>query len=198
MLFRSVNMTGGQDDLVFDGDSILVDAAGEVLMRTKQFEDQLALHDLTLPLRTSNPDVVITEDNVATEGTMHGGIAQRKDDLAEIWEALKAGLRDYVNKNGFKSVVLGLSGGIDSAIVASIAVDALGADKVYGVGLPSKYSSDHSISDAEDLAARTGLNWRIVPIEPMVNEFVNNLGLTGLAEENVQARVRGKIGRAHV
>ena len=186
-----VNMTGGQDDLVFDGDSILVDANGDLLMRTKQFEDQLAIHDLTLPLATSNPDVVITQENLKVDGTMHGGIAQRKDDLAEIWEALKAGLRDYVGKNGFKSVVLGLSGGIDSALVASIAVDALGPEKVFGVALPSKYSSEHSISDAEDLARRTGLNFRIVPIETMVHEFVSNLELTGLAEENVQARVRG-------
>ena len=186
-----VNMVGAQDDLVFDGDSIVVDATGEVLMRTKQFEDQLAIHDMTLPLLTSNPDVIITEHNVKIEGTMHGGIAQRKDDLAEIWEALKSGLRDYVRKNGFKSVVLGLSGGIDSALVASIAVDALGAENVHAVALPSKYSSEHSISDAEDLARRTGLNFRIVPIDPIVNEFVSNLSLTGLAEENVQARVRG-------
>ena len=186
-----VNMVGAQDDLVFDGDSIVVDAVGEVLMRTKQFEDQLAIHDLTLPLRTSNPDVIISDESVKIEGTMHGGISQRKDDLAEIWEALKSGLRDYVRKNGFKSVVLGLSGGIDSALVASIAVDALGAENVYAIALPSKYSSEHSISDAEDLARRTGLNFRIVPIVPMVNEFVSNLSLTGLAEENVQARVRG-------
>ena len=186
-----VNMTGGQDDLVFDGDSILVDANGELLMRTKQFEEQLAIHDLTLPIASSNPDVTISEESGKIEGTMHGGIAQRKDDLAEIWEALKVGLRDYVAKNGFKSVVLGLSGGIDSALVASIAVDALGADKVYAIALPSKYSSEHSIADAEDLARRTGLNFRIIPIEPMVHEFISNLELTGLAEENVQARVRG-------
>ena len=186
-----VNMTGGQDDLVFDGDSIIVDSQGEVLMRTKQFEEQLAIHDLALPLGTSNPDVVITKADIKADGLMHGGIAQRKDDLAEIWEALKVGLRDYVAKNGFKSVVLGLSGGIDSALVASIAVDALGADKVFGIALPSKYSSEHSIADAEELARRTGLNFRIIPIEPMVHEFVANLELTGLAEENVQARVRG-------
>jgi NAD+ synthase (glutamine-hydrolysing) len=186
-----VNMTGGQDDLVFDGDSIIVDSQGEVQMRTKQFEEQLAIHDLTLPIGTSNPDVVITEASNKVDGLMHGGIAQRKDDLAEIWEALKVGLRDYVAKNGFKSVVLGLSGGIDSALVASIAVDALGADKVFGIALPSKYSSEHSIADAEDLARRTGLNFRIIPIEPMVHEFVANLELKGLAEENVQARVRG-------
>lgn len=193
--FRSalayVNMTGGQDDLVFDGDSILVDANGELLMRTKQFEDQLALHDLTLPLRSSNPDVIISEENLNLEGKMHGGIASRKDDLAEIWEALKTGLRDYIKKNGFTSVVLGLSGGIDSALVASIAVDALGAENVHGIALPSKYSSEHSIADAEELARRTGLNFKIIPIETMVHEFVNNLALTGVAEENVQARVRG-------
>lgn len=186
-----VNMTGGQDDLIFDGDSILVDSEGELLMRTKQFEDQIAIHDLHLPLATSKPDVIISENSVKLEGTMHGGIAQRKDDPAEIWEALKIGLRDYVKKNGFKSVVLGLSGGIDSALVAAIAVDALGPSAVYGVALPSKYSSEHSISDAEDLAHRTGLQFRIVPIETMVHEFVTNLELTGLAEENVQARVRG-------
>jgi NAD+ synthase (glutamine-hydrolysing) len=184
-------MTGGQDDLVFDGDSILVDSNGELLMRTKQFEDQLAIHDLNLPLATSKPDVIITENGSKLEGTMHGGIAQRRDDQAEIWEALKVGLRDYVAKNGFKSVVLGLSGGIDSALVAAIAVDALGADKVFGIALPSKYSSEHSISDAEDLARRTGLQFRIIPIEAMVHEFVSNLELKGLAEENVQARVRG-------
>jgi NAD+ synthase (glutamine-hydrolysing) len=186
-----INMTGGQDDLVFDGDSILVDSNGELLMRTKQFEDQLAIHDLNLPLATSKPDVIITENGSKLEGTMHGGIAQRRDDQAEIWEALKVGLRDYVAKNGFKSVVLGLSGGIDSALVAAIAVDALGADKVFGIALPSKYSSEHSISDAEDLARRTGLQFRIIPIEAMVHEFVSNLELKGLAEENVQARVRG-------
>jgi NAD+ synthase (glutamine-hydrolysing) len=186
-----VNMTGGQDDLVFDGDSILVDANGELLMRTKQFEDQLAIHDLNLPIATSKPDVIINEKETKLEGTMHGGIAQRRDDPAEIWEALKVGLRDYVAKNGFKSVILGLSGGIDSALVAAIAVDALGADKVFGIALPSKYSSEHSISDAEDLARRTGLQFRIIPIEAMVHEFVSNLELKGLAEENVQARVRG-------
>jgi len=188
-----VNMTGGQDDLVFDGDSILVAASGEVLMRTKQFEDQLAIHDLSLPLRTSNPDVIITEENINIEGTMHGGIAQRKDDLAEIWEALKAGLRDYVAKNGFKSVILGLSGGIDSALVATIAVDALGRDSVFGVAMPSKYSSEHSISDAKELAKNLGISLRTISIEPSVAAFQELTKLTGVAEENIQARVRGSL-----
>ena len=140
---------------------------------------------------TSNPDVVISEAGPKIDGTMHGGIAQRKDDLAEIWEALKSGLRDYVRKNGFKSVVLGLSGGIDSALVASIAVDALGAENVYAVALPSKYSSTHSLNDAKQTAINTGLNFRVIEIEPMVQSFVSNLHLTGIAEENIQARVRG-------
>jgi NAD+ synthetase len=100
-------------------------------------------------------------------------------------------LRDYVTKNGFPSVILGLSGGIDSALVAAIACDAIGADRVYGVSLPSIYSSQHSQDDARDLAVRTGLNLRTVPITAFVETFVDNLELTGLAEENVQARVRG-------
>jgi NAD+ synthase (glutamine-hydrolysing) len=113
------------------------------------------------------------------------------DDLAEIWQALVVGLRDYVVKNKFPSVVLGLSGGIDSAVVATIAADAIGADRVHGIALPSKYSSDHSLSDAKQLAINTGVKYRIIEIEPMVQSFISNLGLSGLAEENVQARVRG-------
>ena len=118
-------------------------------------------------------------------------MAPRLDDLAEIWQALVVGLRDYVVKNKFPSVVLGLSGGIDSAVVAAIAADAIGADRVHGIALPSKYSSDHSLSDAKQLAINTGVKYRIIEIEPMVQSFISNLGLSGLAEENVQARVRG-------
>jgi NAD+ synthase (glutamine-hydrolysing) len=113
------------------------------------------------------------------------------EDAAEIWQALVVGLRDYVEKNRFPSVLLGLSGGIDSAVTAAIAVDALGPARVFGVALPSKYSSEHSLRDAADLAHRLGLNHRVIPIQPMVDQFLSNLGLTGLAEENVQARVRG-------
>jgi len=101
------------------------------------------------------------------------------------------GLRDYVNKNGFKSVLLGLSGGIDSAITAAIAADALGPTRVFGVAMPSQYSSEHSLADAADSAKRIGLHYRVIPIQPMVDAFITNLGLHGLAEENVQARVRG-------
>jgi NAD+ synthase (glutamine-hydrolysing) len=112
-------------------------------------------------------------------------------DEAEVWGALTLGLRDYVRKNGFRSVVLGLSGGIDSAVVAALAADAIGGANVYGVSLPSSYSSEHSKSDAADLAERIGAHFRTVPIAPMVDAYVSELSLTGLAEENVQARVRG-------
>jgi NAD+ synthase (glutamine-hydrolysing) len=108
-----------------------------------------------------------------------------------VWGALVTGLRDYVNKNGFRSVVLGMSGGIDSAVVATIAADAIGGDRVHGVSLPSSYSSEHSKSDAADLAERIGAHYRVVPIAPMVDTFVSSLALSGIAEENVQARVRG-------
>ncbi len=108
-----------------------------------------------------------------------------------MWGALVTGLRDYVAKNGFRSVLVALSGGIDSAVVAAIAVDALGAENVYGVSLPSAYSSEHSRDDAAEMAERTGLHLRTVPIEPMVEAFQSQLSLSGLAEENLQARVRG-------
>jgi len=117
--------------------------------------------------------------------------AESLSDEAEVWGALVTGLRDYAHKNGFRSVVLGLSGGIDSAVCAALAVDALGADAVYGVSMPSAYSSAHSRSDAADLADRTGLHYQVQLIGNMVDVFIRQLGLTGLAEENVQARCRG-------
>ena len=186
-----VNMTGGQDDLVFDGDSIVVDKDGAVIARAPQFEDGVALVDLDVATNTSSPDVVISEDEVSIDRALIPGVAVRLDDLEEIWQALVIGLRDYVEKNGFRSVVVGLSGGIDSALVAAIAIDALGAKRVNGVAMPSKYSSDHSISDAQALADATGIHFRTVAIAPMVDAYMNNLVLKGLAEENLQARVRG-------
>jgi NAD+ synthase (glutamine-hydrolysing) len=110
-----------------------------------------------------------------------------------VWRALVLALRDYVRKNGFKSVVLGLSGGIDSTVAATIAVEAVGASRVVGVSMPSQHSSEHSKQDAADLARRTGLDFRIEPIQPMVDAFLANMSLSGLAVENLQARVRGVI-----
>lgn len=186
-----VNMTGGQDDLVFDGDTIVVDRQGNVIARAPQFEDRLVIVDLDAEPRTSTPDLVIHDDVIAPYLALPNEIAPRLDDLAEVWQALVIGLRDYVGKNKFRTAVVGISGGIDSALVAAIAVDALGADCVYGVSLPSKYSSGHSLSDAEALAANTGLHYRLIEIEPMVKSFLSALHLEGLAQENVQARVRG-------
>lgn len=186
-----VNMAGGQDDLVFDGDTIVVDADGSVIARAPQFEEGLMMIDLDVKLASSDPDLIISEPPILKYKKLIPGVAPRLDDLAEIWQALVVGLRDYVIKNKFPSVVLGLSGGIDSAVVAAIAADAIGADRVHGIAMPSKYSSDHSLSDAKQLAINTGVKYRIIEIEPMVQSFITNLGLLGLAEENVQARVRG-------
>ncbi|MEN9857085.1 MAG: hypothetical protein RLZZ222_232 [Actinomycetota bacterium] len=186
-----VNMTGGQDDLVFDGDSIVVSAAGDVIARAPQFEDGIMLVDIDVATLTSTPDVTISEDEVVLDRTLVPGVAHRLGDEEEMWNAIVVGLRDYVAKNGFTSVLVGLSGGIDSALVAALAVDALGPDRVHGVGMPSKYSSEHSLADARQMAANTGLGFRVVEIQQMVDAFIKELSLTGLAEENVQARVRG-------
>jgi len=186
-----VNMTGGQDDLVFDGDSIVVNADGAVIARAPQFEDGVMVVDVDVVTGTSQPDVIISEDAVEIAKPLIPGIAHRLGDEEEMWNAIVVGLRDYVAKNGFKSVLVGLSGGIDSALVAALAIDALGPDRVHGVAMPSKYSSDHSIADAQAMAANTGLGFRIVEIQKMVDAFRNQVELTGLAEENLQARVRG-------
>lgn len=186
-----VNMCGGQDDLVFDGDSVVVDAQGGLIARSPQFEEGLMVVDIDARLSTSNPDVLISDIPNAPYDRIKHGIAARLEDSEEVWQALVLGLQDYVRKNGFTSVALGLSGGIDSALVATIAADAIGAKNVYGVALPSKYSSEHSLADAAELALNTGINYRILPIEPMVTAYMNSMRLEGLAEENLQARVRG-------
>ena len=186
-----VNMTGGQDDLVFDGDTIVVGKDGSILARTAQFDDQLIVVDIDCAEGSSRPDVVISEEPTSHATPVNSSIATRLSNEAEMWQALVMGLRDYVGKNGFRSIVLGLSGGIDSALVAAIAIDALGAKRVNGVAMPSKYSSNHSVEDAQALADATGIHFRITPIAPMVDAFMDNVVLKGLAEENLQARVRG-------
>jgi NAD+ synthase (glutamine-hydrolysing) len=196
-----LNLVGGQDDLVFDGDSVVVDAAGEVVARAAQFAEELVLVDLDLECSTVDPQsppdgvvhVTVSEEPAGPYEPLPAPLAERLDGTGEVYTALVTGLRDYVRKNGFRSVVLGLSGGIDSAVVAAVAVDALGPDCVVGVSMPSSYSSQHSRDDAEDLAKRTGLDYRVQPIGPMVDAFLASMSLTGLAEENLQARVRGVI-----
>jgi NAD+ synthase (glutamine-hydrolysing) len=172
-----VNLVGGQDDLVFDGNSFVVDSTGKQVIRSKQFSEDLSLFDI----ESKSIITPVTES------------AEPKGQTQQIWDALVLGLGDYVRKNGFTSVVLGLSGGIDSAVCASIAVDALGAKKVFGVGMPSKYSSEHSLTDARSLAQNTGLVYSEQPIEAMVDTAMNQLNLDGLAAENLQARIRAVV-----
>jgi NAD+ synthase (glutamine-hydrolysing) len=201
-----VNQVGGQDELVFDGDSFAVSDDGTVLARAPQFAEGLFYVDLDpaaavsedcpevagiTVVRRSAPLPPAVQGRTGVASVPATGVATRMSDEAEVWHALVAGTRDYVRKNGFSSVVLGMSGGIDSAVVAAIAADAIGGENVHGVGLPSGYSSTHSRSDAADLAGRLGAQYQVVEIEPMVRAFVESLKLTGLAEENVQARVRG-------
>src|SRR5215813_8086103 len=261
-----VNMMGGQDELVFDGDSIIVDATGRLLARGPQFEEALVVADLDLPAADPGvpPGDTPADPRDGTRMTIHrvvlpparepavpaaaggpgpvteepgrrpaggsrgvappgqhgpgpvteepgrrpaggsrevappgqhgpGPVWPRLSPLAEVYAALVTGVRDYVVKNGFGSVILALSGGIDSALTATIAADAVGPERVHVVLMPSRYSSGHSVSDAEDLVKRQGLHARTAPIQPMVDAFQAELGLRGLAAENLQARVRGVI-----
>ncbi|HWG98332.1 MAG TPA: NAD+ synthase [Pilimelia sp.] len=235
-----VNLVGGQDELVFDGDSMVVTAGGDLLARAPRFAPHLLLHDVPVPAaradaaagpaesaaagpaesaaagpaESGRPDDAPIDPGAATAGgpmtvvraaldgplpalppgpPVVGGLAEPIAGEAEIWQALVLGLRDYVDKNGFRSAVLGLSGGIDSAVVATVAVDALGPERVVGVSMPSQFSSAHSLDDAAELAKRTGLDHRVAPIQEMVDAFLANLSLSGLAVENLQARVRGVL-----
>jgi NAD+ synthase (glutamine-hydrolysing) len=251
------NLVGGQDELVFDGDSILVSAAGELLARGPQFEEALIIADLELPAAGAGPEAVADQRDIqpaaggalptasgagepvdAGDGTVitiervalpavplptaprpaapltTGGASEgpggadaagpgpcwpRLGDLAEVYAALVLGTADYVRKNGFRSVLLALSGGIDSALVATIAADAVGPENVHVILMPSKWSSDHSVTDAEDLVERQGVNARAIPIQAVVDAFRDGLGdfpVAGLPAENLQSRVRGVINMA--
>jgi NAD+ synthase (glutamine-hydrolysing) len=214
------NIVGGQDELIFDGDSILVAADGALLARGPQFEEALVVADLDLPAappgeRAADQPVDAGDGSVITikrvtlspsdpalsepEGVEGAGLFwPRLSDPAEVYGALVLGVRDYVHKNGFRSVILALSGGIDSALTATIAADAIGPDRVYVVLMPSRYSSDHSVTDAEDLVRRQGLHAMTIPIASMVDAFSDALTPHGFPEkglpaENLQARVRGVV-----
>jgi NAD+ synthase (glutamine-hydrolysing) len=178
-----LNLVGGQDELVFDGCSLVVAADGTIVHRSPQFEEDTFVVDVPLPGEAVAPGSV----------TEHLGVEE------EIYRALETGLGDYVRKNGFKQVVIGLSGGIDSALTAVIAADTLGADAVWGVAMPSRFSSQHSIDDARALAENLGIRFDVIPIDDVYSSFLDALGPVfagtdfGTAEENLQARTRGAI-----
>ena len=175
------HLVGGQDEVVFDGASFALDAHGAVRARAASFADDLLLLDL------------------AVDGTPQGPVAPVPELEAQAWAALVAGVRDYVGKNGFPGAIIGLSGGVDSALVLAIAVEALGADRVRTVMMPSTYTADISRLDARELAARLGVRYDEIPIAPMFDAFRASLAaqFAGLAEdtteENLQARIRGTL-----
>jgi NAD+ synthase (glutamine-hydrolysing) len=196
-----VNIVGGQDELVFDGDSVVVDESGVILARAPQFREHLLVVDVD-PAEATDHALVdnVVRVELATPERAHADrkpiapdVAELPDDREQLWNALVLGLRDYAEKNAFPSVVLGLSGGIDSAVCAAIAADALGADRVYGISMPSRYSSEGSRTDADELAERIGLHYATQAIAELVQPIDDALRLTGTAAENVQARIRGVI-----
>ncbi|MFI6597044.1 NAD+ synthase [Nonomuraea sp. NPDC050536] len=204
-----VNQVGGQDELVFDGDSLVVDAAGELVARAAQFREELLLVDLDLPVSHAEPGefphdagdgstitvdrIVLSQEPVEPYQPLPHRVAERLDLPAEVYSALVLAVRDYVVKNGFRSVIVALSGGIDSALTTTIAADAIGPERVHVVLMPSRYSSAHSVTDADELVRRQGVNAQIAPIADIVNAFEKEIELSGLAAENLQARVRGMI-----
>jgi len=181
-----VNMVGGQDELVFDGGSMVVNALGEICQRAPLYETGLYQVDLAI-------------DDKGKVQPLEADIAMVEHDLACIYNALVLGVKDYIGKNGFDGVIIGLSGGIDSALSLAIAVDALGADRVEGVSMPSRYTADMSIDDARQQAEMAGAAFSVIAIEKMFTAFLDSLeeAFTGLpvdsAEENIQARCRGVL-----
>ncbi|MGI8696746.1 MAG: NAD+ synthase [Mycobacteriales bacterium] len=198
-----VNTVGGQDELVYDGDSLVVSAHGKLVARAPQFREVLSLTDLELPAATSDVTGAVLGMTVERYDTATAPVpaydpiapvvAEALGTEAEIYAALVTGTRDYVRKSGMRAVYLGLSGGIDSALTATIAADAIGADRVHAVAMPSRYSTDHSLADAEELTRRQGIDYRVVPIAAMVAAFDEAIALDGIAAENLQSRLRGVI-----
>jgi len=188
-----VNQVGGNDELVFDGNSVVMAADGSVIAQAKGFEEELLVVDLDT---TGHGAVKASESDREISPAAH--ISDDRG-IEQIYRALVLGLRDYVRKCGFKSVVLGLSGGIDSALVAALAVDALGKEKVVGIAMPSRYSSDHSVTDAQQLAQNLGISFDVIPIKAAHDAYESTLAgqfagtQPGVAEENLQARIRGAI-----
>ena len=215
-----VNLVGGQDELVFDGNSLVYNERGELLARGKGFEEDLIvvdllpeevlrsrLHDprlrkekLTAEEEARLPQIVVLEElPAAPKPPLPPSHREPLDLISEVYAALVLGTRDYVHKNGFEKVVIGLSGGIDSSLVAVIAVDALGPENVIGVAMPSRYSSEASVRDAKILAENLGIEFKVIPIDSAFQSYLDTLSSEfsgtqpGVAEENIQARIRGNI-----
>jgi len=203
--FAYLQTIGGQDELVFDGDSLFYDPTGKLLARGAQFAEDLIVVDISLPDRARRvhrsaeiiemPRAETGANKPALQTRVRGGM----DPIEEVYSALLLGTRDYVRKNGFKTVVIGLSGGIDSSLTAAIASDAVGAENVLGVAMPSPYSSRESLEDAKELASNLGIDFAVVPIGDVFSAFLSTLAdpFAGrepdLAEENLQSRIRGTI-----
>ena len=196
-----VNMVGGQDELIFDGGSLVIDAEGRVRTRFPQFEEHFGVVDLPLgeakELHTTAAVTRIPLDLRESTATTESLMAEPMSDAAEVYEALKLSLADYLRKNGFSKIVIGMSGGIDSTLTAAIACDAIGAENVLGVTMPSRFSTSHSVSDSEKLAANLGMELMTIPIAETYETYLTSLEKVfgphemGLAEENLQARIRG-------
>ena len=197
-----VNLVGGQDELVFDGGSMVVDTAGEITARCAQFVEETLVVDVETPDGVPPTGVfpLVSVSGATDHGeALHPPMAPVADRLSELYDGLVLATRDYVHKNGFSTVCLGLSGGIDSTIVAVIGADALGPENVHGVLMPSRFSSDHSVTDAEALAERLGIHHRTIAIEPAHAAFLDMLAPSfegrepNVTEENLQSRIRGNL-----
>ena len=196
-----VNLVGGQDELVFDGASCVIDATGRVIAAAPQFEEHLLIVDVEVPGDTGDARGLtgVAEHPHDRGAPRHGDVAEPLDEVAEVYQALVTATRDYLAKNGFTSAVIALSGGIDSTIVAAVAVDALGPDAVLGVSMPSRYSSAHSRSDAAELARRLGIRLVTAQIETAhvalsgILASVLDAEPQGLTDENLQSRIRGVL-----
>ena len=199
-----VNLVGAQDELVFDGQSMVIDKQGKVLRRAAAFKEDLLVVDLNLPLQNDpkiGKNIIIIPGQIVPK--LKAGIVKEQirplGNTEEVYQALVLGLRDYVAKNGFKKVVIGLSGGVDSALVAALAVDALGKENVTGVFMPSRYSPQESKEDAALLAGNLGIKLLIIPIEEIFKIYLAVLephfsgAEKNIAEENLQARIRGNL-----
>jgi NAD+ synthase (glutamine-hydrolysing) len=204
------NQVGGQDELVFDGGSMVLGPDGRLLARAAMFEEELLVTDLEVEARRdAEAGLSRISHTVIGEASWHEGrqpvaarVSEALAEEAEVYSALVLGTRDYLRKTGFSKALVALSGGVDSSLVAAVAVDALGAENVMGLGMPSRYSSEGSISDAKALAQNLGIRFEIIPIEPahrayldMVEPIFQKLGHSeaGVAEENIQSRIRGNI-----